>query len=254
MIATVDDLVERGTELSETGQRLRLDHTSFSGTDLLRAAQLYKQELVSPLDTETLFEAGLYCLLSQGLQHRQQFRIFSRLLHEGFGTPDGIKAGFVPLRIILSRVKYPIRLNNLVQAYASWWLHSSLPARIIEDAQGEKESGVTLRNMVAEQAPGLGLKCASLLMRMAGYLDVVPIDIWALRFLETTGYEFKTPEWKRIRGISKTEYSGAEAAFSEYALQNGFNPALLQLVEWCKASKIDFATQQLLFEGGALYD
>ena len=84
----------------------------------------------------------------------------------------------------------------------------------------------------------MGYKCASLLLRMAGYDQVVPVDIWALRFLEEHGFKgVRVSDYLTVSGITKGEYLKYEKYMSQVAARHRHSPAMFQLILWCMKTK-----------------
>lgn len=118
-----------------------------------------------------------------------------------------------------------------------WWIKSDLPQRILDDAQTGRNLGHELRDELSKKAPGMGMKCSSLLLIKCGYDNVVPVDIWVIRFLRSRGYNIPEPDYRRISGLVKREYLKYEEIFSEIGRKEyGISSVAFQAAIWAKNS------------------
>lgn len=204
--------------------------------DVEAAQFLYDREKIDPLTDKNMFEGALYSLLTSGENYQNLIKRMDQLKRFKLNTPQGIQNSGKDLTMILSKVRFPNRKERVVRELADWWITTDIGKRIRKDVSGKKEEEFELRNELARKGPGLGYKCSSLFMRMCGYENIVPLDIWALRFLAQKGDSVRIPDHKTEQGIKKKEYIEWEEIFSNYAREKGISPSWFQLALWCKVS------------------
>ena len=73
-------------------------------------------------------------------------------------------------------------------------------------------------------------------MIKCGYKNVVPIDIWVLRFLKDMGYDIQIPDYRKQSGPKGKKYLEYESIFSDIAKEYAVSPALFQFALWTKYS------------------
>jgi len=219
------------------------------GDDELKEAQvLCEKERIDPLTKENMFRAGVYCILTAGENYQNLKKVERRLLNAKFDTAESVDGGGKELSDILRNTRFHNNKERMVRGFAKWWLKTPLPSKILDDIPQGRKKEFELRNNLAKFAPGLGLKCSSLFLRMAGYLNVVPIDIWALRYLVGQNFDVTVSDFKTKSGISNKEYFRCEKKFSEIAREKGFHPAMYQVALWCKVSTWTRESKQLDFK------
>lgn len=208
----------------------------FTEQDFRNAQILYEKEKIEPLTEENLFRASLYCILSSTENFTKLIRVYRTLLDKKLDTPKSIASNKQSLDEILSETRFFNKKQKFVYEFSLWWPGSDLPAQVVEDAKNSRQREFELRNNIADSAPGLGYKCTSLLMRMCGYENIVPVDLHVQRFLKKKGNDVRVTDYKTERGMSKKEYLLYEKLFSEIAKSQGIPPAKLQYVLWAKNS------------------
>lgn len=204
--------------------------------DLANARILYEEEKIDPLTLEKMFEKGVYCVLSAAESYRKLKILHGELVESGLDTPESIQMNRRKLKKILSKTRFPQTKIKRVIGFSLWWPGAMLPRRIIEDAGSDRINGFSLRNQLAEEAPGMGYKCASLFMGMSGYENLVPIDLWALRFLSARGYHVKIPDYETNGGLRKKQFLRCEKLFSNIARRYAVNPTVFHRALWAKYS------------------
>lgn len=212
--------------------------------DFENARLLLKRELISPINQENMFRAGLYCILSAAEKYSKHNAIYYELLENEIDTPDAILSNKRELTEIIQRARYPNAKEKHIRKFASWWLESDLPDEIMIDIYAEKKKEFALRNRLAEEAPGIWYKGASLFMIKCGYENVVPVDLWVLRFLEENGHDVSLPHYVTVRspnykersGPTPKEYLQYEKVISDAAKEYLVSPALFQFILWSKYS------------------
>lgn len=259
-----------------------------SREDFRQAEIMYQQEAVQPLSSANLFRAAMYCLLSARENYIKQLSIYQTLLHHGYDNPERVVGADGGLSRILGKTMYPVQKENRLRKLAQWWQETDFVREVLQDLSRGREKEFSLRNHLAERRLGLSYKCASLFMRMCGYENVVPVDVWVLKYLQSQGQDIgalikrveaeeatsvqeeggftlsnpvyvrkakkkKLPDNKRIRGLSKGEYFRFEPLMQEKARELGVTPAMFQLALWCKKSSWQRGGVQAELFGG-LYE
>jgi thermostable 8-oxoguanine DNA glycosylase len=197
---------------------------------------LFEQEKISPINEETMFRAGLYCILSAAEQYKRQIQFYNTLLKENLDTPKNIRDSRQTLAEVLRNTRFPNTKTKRVYDFALWWPKSNLPRKLVEDIDNGRQYEFPLRNRLAEEAPGIWYKGASLFMIKCGYENVVPLDIWVIRVLKNLGYNIEVPDYKKRSGPKPKEYLKNEQQFIKIAKEQGVSTALLQFALWSRYS------------------
>jgi len=217
---------------------------------------LYEREMIRPLTLTNMFRAGIYCILSATEVYWKQLSLcYQLIIGEGKGSPERIINDRETLEKVVSKARFPKAKINYIYEFSLWWESSELPLRMIDDVNGTKEKEIELRDQIANEAPGLGPKCASMLMNMCGYERVVPIDIWMARFLKGLGHEIHVPDYLTNGGYSLSQHKRFEEVFWKVTESYGRTPAECQRALWCKLSSWNQTALQLeLFPSLAVHD
>lgn len=206
--------------------------------DYEQAQILYDLEKIEPLTSENMFRGALYCILTSKETYPNLIKVYNTLLTQGMDNPSSILSKPHKITDIARKAGYPAKKEKFLKGIAEWWQKTDLPEQIIADIGDKCEREFELRNEIAKpsQAPGMGLKCTSLFFRMCGYKNIVPVDVWVLKFLAGNEYHLHQDDQTRHRGTSKKSYLQYEQWFSEIARAFGKEPSLFQLAVWCKKS------------------
>ncbi|MEM5794616.1 MAG: hypothetical protein QXS48_05060 [Candidatus Aenigmatarchaeota archaeon] len=208
-----------------------------SKEDFKVGRRLMEEEKIYPITYENMFVAGIYCILSAAEKHSKHVLVYNKLV-KTLDIPEKILSNKEKLRKIVSVARFPNLKTERIYNFASWWVKNSLPKRILKDINSGREKEFELRNELAEECPGISYKGASLFMVKCGYENVVPIDLWMLRFLRSLGYEVEIPDYKKKSGPKPREYLEYEKIISEITRKLKVSPAFLQFTVWSKFSKI----------------
>jgi thermostable 8-oxoguanine DNA glycosylase len=208
----------------------------FTEHDFRNAQILYEKEQIKPLTEANLFRASLYCILSAAENYTKLMRVYTTLLDNKIDTPENIASNRQTLDEIVGKSRKDKQKKHYIYDLACWWPGSNLPKDIVEDAHNSRQKEFELRNGLAKDAPGLGYKCASLLIRMCGYENIVPVDIHVQRFLKEKGCAVRVTDYKTQPGLTKKEYLEYEQMFTEIAKSRNITPAKFQYVLWVKRS------------------
>jgi len=204
--------------------------------DIRRGKNIHKNEQVSPVNKETMFHAGLYCILSASEIYTKQMRAYNDLFRYGLDKPEIIVNDKSGLEYVLRIARFPNQKSSRVYNFAVWWLESNLPDKLIEDIAHDRKDEIEIRNELAKDCPGLSYKGASLYLGKFGYQQVVPLDIWMLRFLHDLGYDIPVPDYKTVSGLQKGEYLKGEKIFRKLAKKQNLTPMVYQCALWGKHS------------------
>jgi len=204
--------------------------------DIKNASFILQNEAISPLTIPEMFKAALWSILSATERFDKQFQIYSSFLNRKLDTPQKIQENWDQVCVLISRTRFPNQRKRRLKAFVEWWENTDVPTHILHDATNGKKREIELRNLLAELAPGIGLKCASLFMIKCQYENVIPIDIWIIRFLKDLGYNIEIPDYKRVSGIKSKDYLEYERIIQEIAKSHNLSPALFQAAIWGKNS------------------
>ena len=182
----------------------RMVHVKLTGEDLeditlhKRAEEIWGKELIRPLNGENLFVAAIYALLSARENVPHLNFMMNELKRNGIITPQDIRQQEEAVKLIVPGDK-----ARFMKKMSNWWEQKNLSKRIIEDYNGPRINAVNFREEFKEGRTGLGNKCSSLFLRMVGYEDIAPIDIWAIRYLRDKGYNVFNPDKNDMSGATK---------------------------------------------------
>lgn len=229
----------------------------FTEEDYARAAQLEADERITPLNRDEMFKRVIYCLLSSREYFEKQMKVYNGLMAHGFDNPENILSD--PEKV--AEVSYSTgkaKTKSIINL-AEWWPGSDLPEQIIEDVQGDQSRVFDIRADMSKAKIGTGEKCASLFLRMCGYYNIVPLDLWAERLLTFHGYKLdsrvkhitRDPNQPALPGVSidaivredvfkgglrGKKYLQYEQLFIELAEKYEMAPAKLQMLVYAKFS------------------
>lgn len=218
--------------------------------DFRDAELLLQQELINEFTWEEIFRAGIYCILAQAERYDKQIKIYRKLLTYGFTAPLDYIKNPDGLRNIIRFCHYPNSKLDRITKFSKWYLKEKyLPRLLIHDITVnnrvfEKE----IRNQFAEEAPSIGYKTASLLMIKCGYTDVIPIDIWVLRYLQQIGYKVDVPDYMTVGGMTEKTYLELENILREIAESYDVSLAIFQGALWGKWSTWNIRKEKKLIE------
>ncbi|PIZ52523.1 hypothetical protein COY27_00230 [Candidatus Woesearchaeota archaeon CG_4_10_14_0_2_um_filter_33_13] len=197
------------------------------------AVELRNRERVEPLIETNAFRAGIYCVLSARETYGKLLKICRQLfVNNDLGLADAILEDVLLDNSVLEQILNQTMGRRLQQVidFSSWWNQTGFYDRIKGGIDFSAE--VELRNYLVGNstkggAPGLGPKSTSLYLNMLGCEQVVPVDIWVLRYL---GVEVPN------RGISLPDYHNYEMVLKEEAKKIGVSPAMMHKLIWCSTS------------------
>ena len=201
------------------------------------------------LTEHDMYNAGNYCILSAVQNNSTHQRMYKEMILSNFDNPDNVIEGFEnsfeDIYKILKIANFPNQKMERIYKFAHWWKKSNLHKEILYDAKNGREEEFKLRNQLAKEAPGLGLKCASLYMIKCGYENIVPVDIVFIKYLKRLGYDVEIPNYKTKSGPKYKEYLELEKIainltkeekILELTELEEISPAILQAVVWRKYS------------------
>lgn len=205
--------------------------------DLEKGREIIESERIKPpLNTEKIFSAAVYCILSAAEKYQKIKPVFLELEKQHLTTGSKIIEEKEKFKNIIKAIRFANTKEKHIYELVEWWDGSNIPKELVEDGNGLKKREFELRNELAERAPGLSYKSASFLMTKCGYENVVILDIWIIRFLKNKGYEVKLPDYRKISGPTKKEYLIYEKNFQKIAEEYKITPLELQAAIWGKYS------------------
>lgn len=216
---------------------MKLDWT-LTEEDYKNAEIIRAQEMITPLNSENMFLGCLYVILSATENHEKHMKVYHSLLEAELDTPEKITACPEKVRRAVAKTRFPNQKAKRICHFADYWKTSDMSDMILEDLADSKKNEFMLRNQIANEAPGLAWKNASFFLLKCGYENVVPLDIWMLRFLRDKGCRsidvsnYRTssgPTWESI-------YISYEKKFLRLAKDYPVTPGTLQAALWSKYS------------------
>ncbi|MBU7045019.1 MAG: hypothetical protein HXS54_01170 [Theionarchaea archaeon] len=204
--------------------------------DIKKGVFILRKEKINPLSRSNLFKGALWCFLSSTERYDKQLRIYSSFINRSLDTPERILNNWVEAWKLIKKTRFPNQRLARFKRLLEFWQNSELPHDICCDTMNGKQEEFTLRNELARNAPGFGLKCSSLLLIKCGYENIVPIDLWMIRYLRNLGYNIEEPDYKRVSGLTDKHYLFYEEIIREISEGHGISPALFQAAIWGKNS------------------
>lgn len=201
--------------------------------------EIWGKEKIASLMPENIFKAFIYVILSSTERYDKQLMVYEEMLRNNLDGPISIHANSLLLENIVGKARFPNNKIKHIKKLAEWGLDNNykLSNKIIEDIKNKRKNGFEIRDEIADEVPGVGRKCASLLMSKCGYENIVPVDIWMIRFLSDAGYEVEIPNYKTNRGPSKEKYHEYEKIISEIAEKYyNVSPIIFQCTLWGRHS------------------
>ncbi len=176
------------------------------------------------------YSALLYSILSLREKFNQHKRQFNEFLSNNLQTAESIiknkeKVEEILRKYGLSKIKIPMVLSTAEQ-----WNNLNLTERIRNDKI--KDLGFLLREEIVEKMFRVGYKFASLFLRMSGYENIVPIDTWATKYVESRGFIYR----RKDSGLLPHQYLKYEKKLTKYAKKFNVSPALFQATIYAKFS------------------
>lgn len=227
---------ERCDEIKESILNVEYKQWTLTKKDIENASFILQSEMVDPLTIPEMFKAALWTILSATERFDKQVQIYSSFLNRKLDTPQRIQENWNQVRLLIGKTRFPNQREKRFRAFIKWWESTDIPTQILHDATNGKEREIELRNELAKYAPGIGPKCASLFMIKCGYRNIVPIDIWIIRYLKAIGCKIEEPDYKRVSGLTDKEYRKYEEIIRGIAKSHNLSPALFQAALWGKNS------------------
>ena len=216
--------------------------SEFTEADFKRALRLWKHERIRKFTSENLFRGGLYCILTAAENYGKQMKAYERIIEHDMDTPEGLLANPKKLKAICKGTRYNIQRTKYLSKFAEWWPKTDFPERLVEDVKDGRKKSFELRELLDDEAYGVSRKTASLLLRMCGYRNLVPLDQHMLEYLREKEYRIRIPGElqptgeKLESGITKKEYYEWEGWVSDIAKRYGASPAFFQATVYAKGS------------------
>ncbi len=208
----------------------------FSEQELRAAEMIRGREVVRHITPNSMFAAGLYCILAISDRWQNTTRVCTDLLNRGFTEPAYVESHLKALKENIASVRWPNKKFYYIKEFTLWWKSSLLPLEIRNDISMGRGKEFELRGRLAQDAPGLAYKSASLFMLKLGYQNIVPIDVWECRFLKKIGYDVRIGDYKTTSGPKDREYLEHELNVIRFAQELGMTPVTFHLALWGRSS------------------
>ena len=173
-------------------------------------------------------------LLYSVLSHRETFKKhkaqFYDFLRAGLNTSEKILANKKIAEKILKNYGFNSHKTKAVFSIAEKWDDLDITNKMRRDKK--KVKGNEIREEMVDNMYGVGYKFASLFIRMSGYENIVPVDTWAVQYIENRGFMNRSPN----SGLTPKQYLEYEQKIFEYAKKFGVSPALFQATIYAKFS------------------
>jgi thermostable 8-oxoguanine DNA glycosylase len=206
----------------------------FTKRDLEIGRLILDAERIYPVVKENIFPKAVYWILSVGEKHEKQALTYYVLEHLGLLKPDAIidEERFDDLQWAMKRIRFPNQKTKYLKGFSEYWLDSDIGDLLESDASNGHQKGFGIRKRLYDEAPGIGLKCASCLLNSCGYHYLVPIDTWVLKWLKKMGYEVPAYDFETNGGFNLRKYLPLEAEISIFAKEYGVCEAVFQATVW----------------------
>ena len=102
-------------------------------------------EKIHPLNRNTLFQGGLYVILSAAENYAKQMAAFQDLREAQLFSADAIAESNGQLEEIVKKTRWGTRRAKHIRQFAEWWRAADLPDRLIADVTGAHEHEFELR-------------------------------------------------------------------------------------------------------------
>lgn len=228
-----------------------INNIELTEKDFRIGAKVVENELLEEVSEKTLSEAIIYCILSTTEIYWKQIEVYNELKKNQLLQPNKILNKPERIKDIVSRARFPNQKIDRILRFARWVQDTDILSRIVLDSNSGKEKEFLLRKQLSEECPGISFKAASLVLNKCGYENIVPVDIWIIRFLRSIGYmEIPEPNYKTNGGVLvESRYLAAEKEIVRIAREYNVAPVLLQATIWGKSSNwMDTAYQRTLLD------
>jgi len=168
------------------------------------------------------------------LSHRETFdkhkKQFNDFLNADLNTAGKILANKEVAERILDKYGFSSHKKKAVISIAENWNRLNITNKMKKDKK--KQKGFEIREKLVENMHGVGYKFASLFIRMSGYENLVPVDTWAIQYVESRGFVNRN----LTSGLTPKQYITYEKKLIDYAQQFGVSPALFQATIYARFS------------------
>ncbi len=209
------------------------NHNDFALGKCLIITEDYSKVVERYSKEDFLYSALLYSILSRREKFNQHKRQFNEFLSNNLQTAESIIKNKEKVEEILKNYGFSNKKIPMVFSTAEQWNDLNLTERIRNDER--KNLGFLLREEIVEKMFGVGYKFASLFLRMSGYENIVPVDIWAIKYIENKGFIYRGKD-NSGSGLTPKEYLKYEKKLTKYAKKFNVSPALFQATIYAKFS------------------
>ncbi len=200
------------------------------------------------LTDDGLFRGAVYCLLASFQDYLRQIEIFSSILSEGLDTPENMLGNNEKFGRIMKGAVFNPTKSKWIYKLSAEWTDLDLCQRIGNGIRTGRDNEVRLREELIRDVDGFGKKTASLLLRMCGSENLVPIDTRMATAMYFHGYPFEIERYrvdrsdegkkskKRKMPIRGGKYLELESFAFDLADKYETSGHMLQLAFWTKYS------------------
>ncbi|MGV8171966.1 MAG: hypothetical protein ACP5OA_04705 [Candidatus Woesearchaeota archaeon] len=198
------------------------DHNDFAFGRTLMIIEDYSKTVERYGAEDFHYGALLYSILSLREKFDQHKKQFNEFLCNGYWTAQSILENRVGVEKILRGYGFQDRKIQSVFSSAAEWNKMHITKRMHKDKK--KGLGEIIREEMVARMNGVGYKFASLFIRMSGYEDIVPVDAWAMKYVESRGFVNR----HKSSGLKPDQYVQYEKKIRGYAKKFDVSPALFQ--------------------------
>jgi thermostable 8-oxoguanine DNA glycosylase len=227
------------------------DKWNITDFDITVGKRLWKEQQFEIKDESDIFNVFIYCLLAGAERAMVADKFYRLLKREDFLKPDKLLNVFKKeeldekeqeIKSSFFKLHWPNQRRERVVGFIQWWQTNKgqeFTKELSEDMFNGRENAVHFRDTVVDSVSGFSYKSASYLLNKIGYDDVVPIDVWEIRFLRDLYFpEIPNPDYKKVRGITDRKlYLKCENKLKEIALEKGLSAGEFHCAVWGKYAR-----------------
>ncbi|MEM4290585.1 MAG: N-glycosylase/DNA lyase [Candidatus Caldarchaeum sp.] len=191
----------------------------FHRRKIMRTLKNFKENRKDP---SRVWEELVFCLCTPQTRARNALKAVEKMRSLGLlNNPDSFRTALV-LKECGVRF-HKTKADNILRAFRQF-------GDILNKLNSEKDV-FKLRDYLASNVRGLGMKEASHFLRNIGFEDLSIIDRHVLSHLVSAGVVGSRP-----RSLTRKRYLILERKFKLYAKKSGLKPSVLDLVVWAAAT------------------
>ncbi len=200
----------------------------------------------NPRSLPRLYSTLLYSILSVQERFARHKQIFNEFLFQDLFEPEEIIKRKDDVKKILDSYGKNSSKSQTIINSAKAWIQLSIRDKIFDDP--DRLRGKELRKEMVDAMKGVGMKLASLTLRMACYENLAPIDSTTQQFIESRGFVYQKPLTSgKPQGLKNKAHEQYETKLEELAMPYDVSVALMQATIYAKLSswKKDSGIQEI---------